>query len=279
MAPSKKTKTNEGFSKANTERLICKKKLETLELQESQRNEDRFTNDEKKLLLQAYHDHGFKVFQDMILLSKYIPNRTENDLLGLLQRLESGPSANCSITEDKLGKWQTLCSGLMGNFARDKRVNFDDILSDVMSMIASRIGESEVHADSVTHSNSKELLMSFSQMLAGRFPDNMSEANAAISVRLFESINMLIESSGLLESSSFLEHETWLSEATGKRRRILEEAKEALADTSVDSPVVTEENLAIYLELPKVKRIIESLNPLRLNLDEILGTRSSLSGS
>lgn len=276
------------MTKIEREQLVCRDKLDTLEQAESLSTEDRFSSTEKNRLLEAYNQHGFQVFQDMRLLQQFFPDRSEINLKGLLNRLktrlqqEGAPSGgDYDDKSDNLSQWQRLCVSLMGNFARDKRVNLDDALADALMQTALERELDEQHqgrtinkeACDGSQPNYPELIKSFAQLLAGKFPDNMTPANARISMRLFEHINGLVDSIDLQQISKEFEQATWLVTSTDERRSRQDMALKGLAEVErlmKNGPTLrdlkTSKNLeALCLELPKIKRITELLNPLQIN--------------
>jgi hypothetical protein len=268
-------------TRVQQEKNICKNRLETLDQEESFSTEDRFTQAERGCLLDAYDKLGFQVFQDVHLLKQYLPGRTERDLKGLLDRLRIGLQHESSSDNDdkidNLDGWLRLSQSLMGNFARDKRVNLDDALADALVMIAdeqklNNTQQTEIDQDVSNEPNYPELLRSFSQLLMGKFPNNMTPANARISCKLFDHITSLVDSMNLERLGSLLESGSWLQSSTGERRRRLEMALVGLdeLDSNLKKCPTTRdlksENIeALCLELPKIKRITELLNPLNIN--------------
>lgn len=277
--PQESTEENpvKRMSKVDRERRICQKKLNALEKSEST-TDDRFNSAEKERLLEAYNKHGFQVFQDLKLLHQFYPNRRENDLKGLIQRLRTGLQSTVESKDDAIEEWQRLCQNLMGNFARHKRVNLDDVLSDALLLVADEREAQERNNVKISHTNDAklpnyaELLRSFAQLLSGKFPDNMTPANARISMKLFDHINRLADSVDL-KTLSALTDGSWLKSATEERRKRLEMASEGLKE--LDRLAKTGPSLrdleknqsieALCLELPKIKRITEVLNPLHIN--------------
>lgn len=272
MAPNEGGKRTRRVNepKIDPEQMVCKRKLDALEQQESQSKEDRFTFAEKKQLLEAYNKHGFQVFQDVKLLQQFFPNRSESDLAGLLQRLKYGLGSMGDPGEDRLAEWNLLCTNLMGNFARDKRVNIDNAIADALEMVASSVQDlCDNQESSNAVPNYPELLKSFSQLLTGKFPINITKANAKVSMKLYEHINWLVESSDLLRSPGIIEDGLWLKEATDKRTKQLEEAKKTFENLP-NCPRLKDTKVSLFLELPKMKRITEFLNPLRMDPDELV---------
>lgn len=284
-APKKKR-----ISITDRERLICKKKLDALELEETRIKDDRFSPAERVRLLDAYHKEGYNVFQDTKLLHKYLPNRKESDLKGLVQRFKTSIQASNAegsesekSLEHSLDEWQKLCQQLLGNFAKDKKINLDDIIPDALMDEA---GELDTHKriSTTTASQHEEgsddqrpdypkLLKSFAQLIMGKFPDSMSPINAQLSIRMFEHVNSLVDSRDLTSISNCLESGTWLEATIEQRRQRQELALKGLSEfdwTTKKCPTVRdlERNQyieALCLELPKIKRITDVLNPLRVN--------------
>lgn len=282
----KNTNPSKRISKVEREKLICKKKLDKLDREESLKREDRFSSEEKKLLLDAYNEHGFKVFQDTKLLHQYLPNRREVDLNGLVQRLKTSLQANFDTTrsEQPLDKWQKLCQQLMSNYARNHKVNLDDVVSEALMAEAREV--SETNNEETSHMSPRgsndeschkpdysKLLESFAHLLMGKFPENMSAANAQLSMKLFEHINNVVSSFDFQTTFSSLQEGAWLESVAEEGRMRQESALRGLQeidgitkkrpslrdiDRSVDMK-------ALCLELPKIKRITDVLNPLHLN--------------
>lgn len=282
MAPRKRKQTSgeptkKRMTKADREKLICKKKLDALEIEESLAKEDRFDAAERERLLDAYNESGFQVFQDMKLLQRYFPNRRENDLKGLVQRLRSSLQANSDddTADVTLDEWQKLCQNLMGSFARDKKANFDDALADALTIAADDINPTICDNN---EPNNPDLLRSFAQLLRGKFPDNMTPANAAVSMKLFEHINGLLNSINVYSTFPSLADGRWLESANDEARRRQEMALKGLGEIDgliKKCPTLRDirdsSNIeALCLELPKIKRITEVLNPL--HIDESLAS-------
>lgn len=243
-------------------------------------NVDRFTQSERNSLLDAYDKLGFQVFQDMHLLRQFLPDRTENDLRGLISRLKVGlqQDATSNMNEDKIGdldEWLRLCQSLMGNFAKDKRVNMDDVLADALMIVAQEREHAEMqeqqHNDP-DKPNYPELLRSFSQLLAGKFPNNMTPANARISSKLFDHITDLADSMNLDQIGPIIESGSWLQSSADERRRRqkmalmgLDELERGMKKSPSLRDMNSENIEALCLELPKIQRITELLNPLSIN--------------
>lgn len=248
---------------------ISKRKLEKLDEEESQRVEDRFSSAERRVLLDAYNIHGFQVFQDFKLLQQYFPNRRESDLKELIKRLRS---THCVGSQSSsLDGWQKLCQQMMGNFAKDRKVNLDDALAHALLTLAE---EKEIESKQVDSESSDIkpdyplLLRSFAQLLMGNFPDKMSPINAQISMNLFNHINRVVDSFDLKALAS-LEGGTWLEESIHHRRQRQEMALKGLNELD-GAPTLRaiEKNRnieALCLELPKIKRITDVLNPLLID--------------
>lgn len=261
--PRRKTKKSTGSinPRVDKEQIICKRKLDELEQAEILSNDDRFSFTEKQQLLEAYNKHGFQIFQNTELLKQYFENRSETQLKHLLQRLKNSLTST-NLESDNLDDWQQACMDLMGNFAKDKRVNIDNLIADAVAMLANKLEASGELKDGPC--DYVELLRSFSQLLARKFPDQMSSDTARISMKLYQYINTIVDSSESESCKELLRNSSWLNDATRKRRKNLEEAKKAFDEDS-QSPSVNEDDYAKYLELPKVKRLIEFLNPLRID--------------
>lgn len=278
------------ISKTDRERLICKKKLDALELEETRIKEDRFSPAERVRLLDAYNEEGYNVFQDTKLLHKYLPNRKESDIRGLVQRFKTTiQTSNAEDSESEkslehsLDEWQKLCQQLLGNFAKDKKINLDDIIPDALIDEADEL-DTQKRLPTATTSEHEEgfddqipdypkLLRSFAQLLMGKFPDSMNPINGQLSMRMFEHVNSLVDSHDLTSISNCLESGAWLEATIEERRQRQELALKGLSDfdwTTKKCPTARdlERNQyieALCLELPKIKRITDVLNPLRVN--------------
>lgn len=279
------------ISKTETEKLICKKKLDALELEETRVKEDRFSPPERVQLLEAYNESGYNVFQDTKLLHKYLPNRKESDLKGLVQRLKTSLQQTNNITgsvdgrphEHYLEDWQKVCQNLLGNFAKDKKINLDDILPDALADEAAeletkeRLTRTTTNEDETGPDNSRanypKLLKSFAQLLMGKFPDCMTPINAQLLMRMFDHVNSLVDSCDLSAISDHLAGGIWLETSIEERKQQQESALKGLNEydwTTKKCPTFkdlekSQHIEALCLELPKIKRITDVLNPLRLN--------------
>lgn len=263
------------ITKVEREKLLCKNKLDTLELEETQTKDDRFSPEEKKLLLEAYYEKGYQVFQDTKLLHQYLPLRRENDLKGLVERLRmsflTGSQATPKQEEDRradnVDNWCKLSSQMMRNFAKDKKVNLDYVFADALMELADR----EVSDEDESKPNYPKLLKSFAQLMSGKFPDSMKPVNAQISMKLFDHINQVLESLDFKTAFKDLENGTWLEETFQSRSEIQEAAVRRLAESDVQKEALTLHHLktdrniqALCLELPKIKRIRDVFNPLHI---------------
>lgn len=284
--PSSRVKVKR-VTKSDIERKICKRKLDSLEQEESQIKEDRFSAEEKRCLLEAYHKKGFQVFNDPALLHQFLPHRREIDLKGLLERLKINIQASFHTEESKsapsdpLDDWEKLCHKLIGNFAKDRKINLDEIISDALLSELERkeietldLANSDTLVDEQDESsfNYSQLLRSFAQMLMGNFPDSMNAATRQVSIKLYEHINNLVSS--IADSTlTTLEDGVWLQEAVREQHLQQELALKGLKELEATSKKCpTERDLeknknieALCLELPKIKRITDVLNPLHLN--------------
>lgn len=247
-------------------------------IEESHCTEDRFSSGERKLLLEAYNKHGFQVFQNFELLHQYFPERRECDLKGLIQRLQVNLSNGKSASNEPIDGWHKLCLQSMSNFAKDRKVNMNNIFADALMAEAEEInnlnnakeGESSC---SLTQPDYSKLLKSFAHLLMGRFPDNMSPVNAQLSMALFQHINKVVDSLDLKTISSTLEADTWLQSTLEERQRRQELALKGLDEidgVTKKCPTLRDieknKNIeALCLELPKIKRIVDVLNPLHIN--------------
>lgn len=268
MAPRKRKQT----TKAEREQIICQKKIKALDKEESISNEDRFTVAEKRKLLEAYYANGFKVFQDVKLLQQYLPDRRENDLKGLLSRLCHGLQVSETSQFQAIDEWQRICQNLVGNFSRDKKVSLDDILVESLAQAAEEL----MTTSDVTGGEKPDyckLLKDFSELLRGHFPENTTPTNAAVSTRLFEHIKAIVSSIDATTSLESIFDGSWLLEAAETRRQRHEMALKGMEDLrSMSKTSPTRRDLsqnpnveALCLELPKIRRIIDVLNPLHLH--------------
>jgi len=260
-------------TKSDLEKLICKKKLDALELEESQSKEDRFSIIERRLLLDAYNENGFQVFQDTSLLHRYLPNRRERDLKGLIHRLRTSFQVDATRL-NPLDGWQKLCHQLLSSFAKDKRVNLDDVLAEALVIEPDKSGPDEASAQqNDLEPDYPKLLASFASLLMGKFPDNMSAANAHLSMRLFDHIESVVGTLNLKTACASLENGTWLDEVKEQRSQRLTMANMGLEELDRQmKKCITVRDLerdrnieALCLELPKIKRIAEVLNPLHID--------------
>lgn len=280
MPPRKrKVQTSDGpqttkrLTKAEREKLIVKTRLDALEQEESLIKDERFSIEEKKRLLEAYNDHGFHVFHNPQLLVRYLPNRRVQDIKGLVQRLQSSLQ-NYSIEQSqndqpdcsRLDDWEKLCNQLTRNFAKDRKVNLDDVFAHALELIAGEFKQTQPQEDEPNYS---ELLDNFAQLIAGKFPDKTSSINAQISTQVFEHINSLVDSIDLGPIVDLFEGGEWLKDDSTERLRQQEMALDGLRDLKVPltyNEMEKNRNLeALCLELPKIKRLTEILNPLRVN--------------
>lgn len=282
MAPRRKLKQpNEADArglvekrpKIGAEKMICKNTSRAIDQRETMATSDRFTSDEKKKLLEAYNKCGFQAFQNMKLLQEYIPGRTENDLKGLISRLKSSIDSSESRDDDHLDDWQRLCFNLMGIYSRTKQANVNEVLSDALQRAAEELDlDKRYHCDDDRQPNYPKLLNSFSQLLMGRFPDNMTPANARISMRMFDHVNAVTKSIDIERLTSEMGDGRWLDEATSSSRSQQEMALKGLdeLDKTLKSGLTVKDlenkNLqALCAELPKIKLMREVLDPLNVS--------------
>lgn len=251
--PSKKKR----ISLAEREKLICKKKLDALELEESQSKEDRFSPEERKILLDAYDIDGFKVFQDTKLLHQYLPNRRESDLKGLVQRLRlSLTSDDSKQKHNNLDDWHKTCQQLMNKYARDRKTNINNVFADALTLEASESMSQEPFYPSLIHE--------FAELLKGTFPNHVSAIDAQISMKLFDHLNSYVDSLDLtpLRDGSWLERSDWHKAQHSLALEGLDLVKECptMKDLETDNSIE-----ALCLELPKIRRIANILDPLQFN--------------
>lgn len=270
------------ITKTEREQMICHKKIKALNQEESISNDDRFTFSEKERLLEAYYANGFKVFQDIKLLQQYFPERRENDLKSLLERLCHSLQTSESNRFQAIDDWQQICQNLVRNFSRDKKVSLDEVLTHALTLAAEqfkpveldiRPGEAISAQDS--HPDYYKLLIDISELLRGRFPDNTSPINAAISMHLYDHINELANSIDATAKLETLLNGSWLMKAAEKSRQRHESALKGIRELGVKecpTKLSLENNPnieALCLELPKIKRIVEVLNPMHMSDDLI----------
>lgn len=266
------------MTKAAIEKSICRKKLEALEQEESKNSEDRFSFAEKKILLNAYNERGFTVFQDMRVLQPYLPNRSITDLKGLIQRLEvqspSSSQAQETRAANNIDEWQTLCQQLLNSLVKDRKINIEDSIPEALTAIADdlRVKFADHDCDIVAVDYS-ELVKSFAQLVSGKFPNNMTPVEARLSIRLFEHVCSLVESLDIDLLQLKLGSGRWLGEDQQRRhdRAVLAQKGLDMIDGKTKKcPTVrdfeTDKNIeALCLELPKVRRATDMLNPLCIN--------------
>lgn len=278
---------------------ICKSRLDALEQEETYSKDNTLTLEEKKILLEAYYEKGFPVFQDTKLLNQYLPNRREADLKGLIARLAKGSSINQvkpkNDVEDKgesqsslapnrdevsnLDEWQDLSRKLITKFAQDRKVAIEDVYGDVMmlisrdeSVIIDEPKQGQVEDGSSNMPNPSKILASFGNLLQGKFPERPTSQDAAIMMRLFDDLNQLASRIDL-DRLSTLSDGSWLAKSLPSRRAQQKNALEGL--NKIDGKIVKgpsmndidlDSNLeALCLELPKIKRITDALNPLHID--------------
>lgn len=263
MPPRKRPNTSIGksskkrLSATERERLICKNKLDALEAEESQSKEDRFSLEERRILLDAYDADGFKVFQDVKLLCQYLPNRRETDLKGLVQRLrQSLVSDDSKQQQNNLDDWQKTCQQLMNKYARDRKTNINHVIADALVLEADESVSQEPHYSS--------LLRNFSELLKGTFPNHISPINAQISMKLFAHLNTFVDSLDLtpLKDGLWLERANWHKTQHSLALDGLNLIRECptLRDLETNNAIE-----ALCLELPKIRRISNILDPLQFN--------------
>lgn len=271
-------------SRSDIEKHICKKKLDALGFEEGQNREDRFSFEEKKRLLDAFNEHGFHVFENTNLLHQYFPARRECDLKGLVQRLR----VNCADPKversQPIDDWQKLCHQLMGNFAKSRHINLDDIFADALKLEAEsrlqKLSSCSTTCDSANDANTNHikadfphLIKNFAQLLQGKFPDSMNPINAQISMKLFEHVNNVADSIDINKLLSSVLDGSWLDSVMEERRikqdmalKGLEEIDGMMKKCPTMRDIEKNKNIeALCLELPKIKRITDVLNPLSLS--------------
>lgn len=270
-------------SKVEREQMICHKKIKALDQEESIANEDRFSFPEKERLLEAYYENGFKVFQDIKLLQQYFPDRRENDLKSLLERLCNCLQASETSRFQAINEWEQICLNLVRNFSRDKKISIDEVIAHALALAAEHFEKPSTSSRTRARSGPRscpdysKLLKDFSELLRGHFPEKTSPINAAVSIKLFEHINDLASSVDANEKLKTLFDGSWLIEAASESRERHDMALkgvEELRGKSCPSQQDLEENLniaALCLELPKIKRIVDVLNPMHLSEDLIDG--------
>lgn len=284
-------------TRTQIEESICSKRLNALDQEESKNLEDRFSAPERRILLDAYNERGFGVFQDTQLLSQYFPNRSESNLKGLIQRLKtqgpnSGPDDSakgelCKI--DYVDDWRTLCHQLLGNYVKDRKINIEDSIPEALSAVAdsleAKLSESGEVVVNEEGPNYPQLIRSFAQLLTGRFPDDMTPANARLSSSLFEHVCGMVESVDINSLQSKFDNGKWLESnhiIRQERFKLALEGLEKIDGKTKKCPTIRDLEKdksmeALCLELPKIKRISDMLNPLSITIDDLLA--SSLIGN
>lgn len=173
--------------------------------------------------------------------------------------------------KDHNDEWQRLCQQMLGNHARDNKVNFNNIISDALMAEAEEL---EIQSEETSGKpDFPKLLNSFAQLLTGRFPDSMTKANAKMSLKLLEHLNSMVASFDEQNTLSSLASGRWLDDTIESRHDRLEQALNGLEivdGTIKRCPTIRDlernRNVeALCLELPKIKRITDVLNPLCIN--------------
>lgn len=289
MAPTKRKKRNiltseipdkpkvKRITKAIIEKSICKRKLDALDQEESKNLEDRFNFHEKKALLEAYNERGFTVFQDMQVLQPYLPNRSLADLKGLIQRLEVQSSSLNQEQESKsishIDGWQSLCQNLLNSHVKDRKINIEHSIPEALTSIANDLKTQPQNCDTEGAVDYSTLVESFSQLVSGKFPDNMTPSEAKISGSLFDHICAMADSIDVKILESRMKDGCWLEESQVRREKRLELARKGL--NRIDGKTKKCPTLrdmerdksmeALCLELPKIKRVTDMLNPLSID--------------
>lgn len=256
--------------KSNVEATICRKRLDALDKQELPRS-DRFSLEEKQQLLRAYNERGFTIFQNTSLLKQYFSQRHEADLRGLIERYSLNLPPK---DENPLLEWQNICNKSLGAYAKDKKINLDTGLSDAFAVQAEalKISEEKTEIDCDNEPDYADLLACFSNLLAGKFPEQMKPVNAIVSMKLYEDLMHVVDNIDV-DRLKPLEDGTWLSGIQDRRKtrqtlacQGLEELdiqlKKCPSKADIDKSPAIE---ALCLELPKIKRIEHLLNPLHID--------------
>lgn len=300
--PDETTANTKKKSDSEIVKLICKAKLDALDQEENLSKDNRFTFEEKRRLLEAYQEKGYPVFQDTKLLSKYLPNRREADLKGLLERLKlslsnqlSSKAGTSSQSEeakpsDKISqvsnvtKWQDLSRKLMNKFAQNKKVGIDDVYTDTLMDLTRDDVEMIPDCDDTDQNiegktvrtrgpDYRKILASLSQLMEGKFPERPTGSDASIMMRLFDDLNTIVSNIDLSRLDQLAEGR-WLHNSFEPNRKHQESALVGLDKIDPDdikrdemgSKIESDRNLeALCLELPKIKRITDVLNPLHID--------------
>lgn len=265
------------MSTVEKEKLICKSKLEALDLEESQIKDDRFSCDEKMILLNAFQKEGYQIFQDMSLLHKYMPLRRESDLKGLVERLHNklnSVNPDSESEAQQIDGWLKLSQQILGNFAKDKRVSMDDVFSEAVR-IAAPARQPDMHDSSqVSDSspNTNNILNYLAQLLSGRCPQKLNNADALVCSKLHDHIDNLAASIDVsrLDGSIWHDHlQTSLDKSKHRQERALEGLNKVdgtfKKHPSANDIQGDQDLEALCLELPKIRRITDMLNPLRID--------------
>lgn len=274
-------------SRIEIEKSICKHKLSALDQEESLTKENRFTADEMKRLLEAFNEKGFPVFRDTKLLHQYLPNRREADLKGLLERLRNsllGNPTTSSEAKDEsdtnfklqyLSTWQNLCHKVLGNFAKDRKVNLDDAFPDVLMVMANEMKQSVRIDNQETSIDYSKLIESFAQLLTGKFPERPSGANALLSMKLFYDLGEVANSIDPKNIISTIADGSWakrVKPACDERLDLALQGLDKIDGRIKKCPTFNDLKKdrsleALSLELPKIRRITDVLNPLHIDIN------------
>lgn len=268
------SKATNKITKLDSEQSICRNKLEALEREELLSAQDRFSAAEKRTLLDAYNDHGFHVFQNTQLLKSYFPHRKETELKDLIIRLQTKlakPSEGEQYKTQNLADWTQLANKSINTLSRAKKINMDNLLADTMlHMTQSDQPQETVDPAGNVKPDYNQIKCNIYQLLLGRFPDRLSRIDAQISQRLYEDLNKHVDT---LELAYSLKAGTWLRDANKTWMSFQSLALEGLAKVdSMANKCPTNQDLekdpsieALCLELPKIKRITDTLNPLNIS--------------
>lgn len=265
------------LTKPEREKLIVKAKLDSLEQEESLIKDDRLSAEEKKRLLDAYNDHGFHVFHNQELLIQYIPNRRAQDITGFIHRMQTtlqmqnfdrqskSDQPECS----KLDEWERLSNQLTRNFAKGSKNHLGDVFTDALMQLADEFKQTSTTPPEDGGPNYSELLENFAQLMAGKFPERTSPINGQISRQIFDHINSIVDSIDLRPIVELIEHGKWMESDRDERLKAQEMALEGLQQSkgqlSFNGFEKSKHIETLCLELPKIKRLTEMLNPLRVN--------------
>lgn len=210
------------------------------------------------------------------------------------QKASSSQSDQQSSSLDKgcevfnLTQWQNLSNKLVSKFALNKKVGLDDIYADTLMDMSNEKDGEDVDMESNCDNSGKtqkdrpmesrepslnKLLANFGRLLEGKFPERPSNEDAAIMMRLFDDLNRVVSQVDLQKFGQ-LTNGSWLMRSLEPSRRLQELALEGL--NSIDGKAFKKSDIAakidldksmeaLCLELPKIRRITDVLNPLHID--------------